>query len=156
VSKAGLLMVTCNIVIFLRSCTHCHAPFFIALFYYHERTVMRHFFTALFFWQESGRTRKGFGSRVLVPGPGSNPRSKGTNPLDTRRIQPQEFSNYQVVSLKKLYLFCNVHTRRCLTLHFWESSRDKKAIHFDTYVGFLRLSGGEKAIFLASVYLYYK
>jgi hypothetical protein len=38
----------------------------------------------------------------------------------------REFSNYQVVSLKKLYLFCNVHTRRRLALHFWESSCNKK------------------------------
>jgi hypothetical protein len=29
----------------------------------------------------------------------------------------------------------------------------KKAFHVDTYEGFLQLSGGEKAIFLASVYL---
>jgi hypothetical protein len=32
----------------------------------------------------------------------------------------REFSNYQVVSLKKLSLFCNLHTRRCLALRFWE------------------------------------
>jgi hypothetical protein len=40
----------------------------------------------------------------------------------------REFSNYQVVSFKKMYLFCGVHTRRCLALRFWESLCDKKAI----------------------------
>jgi hypothetical protein len=64
----------------------------------------------------------------------------------------REFSNYQVVSLKNLYLFYNLHTRRCLALYFWELSRNKKAFHVNTYVGFLQLSGGKKAIFLASLY----
>ncbi len=93
-----------------------------------------------------------FQARVSVPGPGSVPRSKGTDPSYPRQIQPQEISDYQVVSLKKFILFFAINTCRCLALHFWESSRDKKATHFDTYVGFSRLSGGEKAIFLASVY----
>ncbi len=105
VSRAGLLMVMCTIVIFLHSCTHCHAPFFIALFYYYDCTVTRHFFIAIFFWRESGRTQKGIGSRVLVPSPGSDLRSEGTNPSDPRWIRPQEFSNYQVVSLKKCVPF---------------------------------------------------
>ena len=30
----------------------------------------------------------------------------------------REFSDYQVVHLKKLYLFCNLHTRRELAPHF--------------------------------------
>jgi hypothetical protein len=64
----------------------------------------------------------------------------------------REFRDYQVVSLKKLHLFCDVHTHRCLALRFWESSRNEKAFHVDTYVGFLQLSGGKKAIFLASMY----
>ena len=49
------------------------------LFYHYERTVTHHFFIALFyyyvffFWRQCGRTRKGIGSRVLVPGPVLDP-----------------------------------------------------------------------------------
>ncbi len=104
-----------------RGCWWSHAPssffhtlartvmhlFFIALFYYYERTVTRHFFIALSFlvgkWPDP--KRYWFQARVSVPGPGSNPRSEGTDPSDLRRIQPQEFSDYQVVSLKKIVPF---------------------------------------------------
>jgi hypothetical protein len=123
VSGAGLLMVTYTIIIFLHSCTHCHVPFFIALFYYCERTVTRYFFIALFFLRESGRTRKGIGSRVSVPGPGSGPRSKGTDPSDPRRIWPQEFSNYQVVSLKKTFKFFAMYILVDASLYIFGSRR---------------------------------
>jgi hypothetical protein len=53
-----------------------------------------------------------------------------SRPLDLFNLSAvsREFSNYQVVSLKKMYLFCDVHTRRCLALRLWELLHDKKAI----------------------------
>ncbi len=57
----------------------------------------------------------------------------------------------RLLAKNELYLICNVHTPRCLALHFWELLRNKKMIHVDTYMGFLQLSGGKKAIFLASI-----